>query len=162
MRDEVLVAWIHEANHRRLSTTKRLVLFDVPTLTEFDMISTNRPLELIVFACHPSMLWPPVGCGCSDAPPPAYSDVSYDEYEDDETVAAVQRYDSIRAVGAAASDYRDDHQATDCAMDGAAAASDDDDDDTESDLLSLSSSSASSSDDDVAAADAYIVVSDDD
>ena len=121
VRDEVLVAWVHEAGRRRLATTKRLILLDMLTVIEFEMISANRTMELILFACHLSMLWPPVGCGYSDATPPLYSG----------------------DFAAAASDYHDYYQALNCAIDLPAAASDDDGDnyhvscnDTESELPS--------------------------
>ena len=113
--------------------TKRLILFDVKTIMEYDMISANRPMELVVFACYPSMLWPPVGCRCSDVSPPLYSD----------NFAASSYYQTVAA------------ESPDRAINRPAAASDDEDDEEETELPSLSSPSAST------AADALIIVSDD-
>jgi len=61
-----------------------IILFDVPMPDEYASIATMRPLDLQMFACHPAMLWTPTRCGCSDAYPPAYSDISFDDSDDDD------------------------------------------------------------------------------
>jgi len=86
LRDEVLVSWIREGGQlwRTRMVIHTVILFDVPMPDEYAAIAAMRPLNLLVFACHQTMLWPPIRCGCSDTHPPAYSDICFDNTNDDD------------------------------------------------------------------------------
>jgi len=171
MKHQVLVTWYDEIE-TYLTTVSRIVLYDMPTLSEYQLVRTNRPDNLIAFACHRDMLWPPyVECVCTDAPHPPYLEPVSDDDHFEEVPAAVAAAAVAPYRGAAPADVDDD--------DVPPAAMDDDDDlppietcgdlprplwplgDTDDDedddgYSYLPSSSSQSS------ADAYIILSDDD
>ena len=141
----------------------------MPTLSEYQLVRTNRPDNLVAFACHPDMLWPPcIECVCTDAPQPPYLETVSDDDHFKEVPAAVAPY--LSAAAAAPADVDDDVPAA--AMDDdddllpietcgdlprplwpLGDTDDDEDDDGYSYLPSLSSPSS---------ADAFIILSDDD
>jgi len=55
MRDQVLMTWFDEAE-AHLRTANRIILYNVPTMAEYNLVRSNQPANLIVFACHQGLL----------------------------------------------------------------------------------------------------------
>lgn len=83
IRDDVLVCWMDEFVRGFFRMWGRLILFDVPSMMEYEQITRAHRRagndQLVVYACYPGLLWPPVGCGCIDTLPPPYSDEPLDD-----------------------------------------------------------------------------------